>query len=55
MRDSTHRALLWEQAKGLLRAITASYEHEEELFNDWNLHLENFIMETENNGRGGFA
>lgn len=55
MRNATYRGMLWEQAKGLLRAITASYEEEQDEFEEWDAHLEAFITETEDNGRGGFT
>lgn len=55
MRDSTRRAMLWEQAKGVLRAITASYENEQAAFDEWDEHLEKFITDTEDRAKGGFT
>ena len=55
MRDSTARAILWEKAKGILRAITASYENEQDQFEEWDSHLERFIKDTEDNATGGFC
>ena len=55
MRDSTIRAVLWEEAKGKLRAIIASYENDPELFDEFQKHAEDFITDVEDHGRGGFT
>jgi hypothetical protein len=55
MRDSTHRAVLWEEAKGKLRAISATYENEREAFETWDKYIEEIITHVEDHGTGGFT
>lgn len=54
MQEDVQRSILWEEAKGKLRAILASY-YQDERYMEIDNAITNFIADVEDNAWGGLG